>query len=601
MSKITPELSADGNRGVSSSSSSPSSPSSLSGACGRALPELRHPDEVMTLARLGSFFPHRLSFMRSFIRRVAKEKAVLSMPICALDADGYGHVVLTLPVSGHDYSLIAYSRPLNADERTDRVIATKWDASFCLFDGIPNDDDIAALADQVTQQEAGRYHHKVLTLSRANKSLRLFHHVVESLAAGVQPDLEQIKAIGYLMRTTAVYGNGKFGIADRDLIADRPGLEGPFQAEMLTVFLIREFTLFLADYCAHQTSGEVAAKLAPSYRRYLGIGNSTGLGMAPFLVNHPALLHSWIMAREVAFARAQNVAAISDVQRRRFDELLDRACQHSGDWQVEDHIQMDRIIILRDELATLKAGLAANPLPQDYPFRDAVLRCQSCSAETQELMVSLLIELIPDQVDGLADCMANPNAPRLIPSMKIAELKDILAEHYRWVDDIDLSGQDADAHFWYTSEEKLEPRLGRRYEEPGQELEMPFNIPRYVDALKTAIAPLPDHQIVAELLMVRPELRHIVRRVQTTAIYPYAEIRDNLVGDACRPIDLLRCKLSFFGASKFDPKSDRWTRITLYQGAPTAADLNMDIGSDQVSSQLSELDDWIFALSPAKV
>ena len=35
-----------------------------------------------------------------------------------------------------------------------------------------------------------------------------------------------------------------------------------------------------------------------------------------------------------------------------------------------------------------------------------------------------------------------------------------------------------------------------------------------------------------------------------------------------RPIDLLRCKLSFFGASKFDPRSDRWLRITMYQGAP---------------------------------
>ncbi len=569
-------------------------------ACGRALPELRHPDAVMTLARIGSFFPHRLSFMRSFIRRIATENAKLTMPICALDADGYGHLVLTLPVSGHAYSLIAYSRPLNADERTDRVIATKWDASFCLFDGIPTEDDILALADQVTKQEAGRYHHKVLTLSRANKSLRLFHHVVESLASGVQPDLDQIKAIGYLMRTTAVYGNGKFGIADRDRIADRPGLEGPFQAEMLTVFLIREFTLFLADYCARQISDQTAVGLTPSYRRYLGIGNSTGLGMAPFLVNHPPLLHSWIMAREVAFARTQSLAAISDDQRRRFDDLLDRAYHHCHDWQVEDQIQMDRITILREELAQIKADIAATPLSADYPLVDAVSRCRSCSAETQELMVSLVIELIPDQVDGLVDCMANPHNPRLIPSMTIAELKAILAEHYRWVDAIDLSGEQSDAHFWYTSEEKLEPRLGRRYEEPGQELEMPFNIPRYVDALKTAIAELPDHQIVAELLMQRPDLRHIVRRVQTTAIYPYAEIRDNLVGDACRPIDLLRCKLSFFGASKFDPKSDRWTRITLYQGAPTAADLEMDVASDQAASRLAELDDWIFALSPTE-
>ena len=36
---------------------------------------------------------------------------------------------------------------------------------------------------------------------------------------------------------------------------------------------------------------------------------------------------------------------------------------------------------------------------------------------------------------------------------------------------------------------------------------------------------------------------------------------------------MLRAKLSLFGATKFDPKSDLWTRITLAQGAPLAEDL----------------------------
>ena len=50
--------------------------------------------------------------------------------------------------------------------------------------------------------------------------------------------------------------------------------------------------------------------------------------------------------------------------------------------------------------------------------------------------------------------------------------------------------------------------------------------------------------------------------------YAYAEIRDNLLGAELRPIDMLRCKLAMFGARKFDPRSDRWLRITLFQGAP---------------------------------
>ena len=34
----------------------------------------------------------------------------------------------------------------------------------------------------------------------------------------------------------------------------------------------------------------------------LGVGNSTGLGMAPFLINHPQLLNNWINAKETALA-----------------------------------------------------------------------------------------------------------------------------------------------------------------------------------------------------------------------------------------------------------------------------------------------------------
>ena len=82
-------------------------------------------------------------------------------------------------------------------------------------------------------------------------------------------------------------------------------------------------------------------------------------------------------------------------------------------------------------------------------------------------------------------------------------------------------------------------------------------------------------------------------RVQTAVLCPYSELRDNLIGDGCLPVDMLRAKLSFFGASKFDPKSDRWTRITLYQGAPLFDDIaDPDAGFDA--------DDWwLPVLEPA--
>ena len=256
----------------------------------------------------------------------------------------------------------------------------------------------------------------MLSLSRANKSVRLFAHVVEQLAAGAQPDSDQLTATGYLMRTTAVW-KWKFGIADRDRLTGYTGLTGPFQAEMLTVFLIREFTLLLAEHCAQQQGGKAAARLDTLVRRYIGVGNSTGLGMAPFLVNHPCLIHSWVMAREVALAAARNVKAATPAQLSRFSILMSRAAAHVNQWEVDDPIQMARIEELRKELAQQISLLRDQPLAVLKPFADAFDRVKTCSEEMQELMASLLIELIPEQIDGMADCMANPFTPQLYPSM----------------------------------------------------------------------------------------------------------------------------------------------------------------------------------------
>jgi len=64
-----------------------------------------------------------------------------------------------------------------------------------------------------------------------------------------------------------------------------------------------------------------------------------------------------------------------------------------------------------------------------------------------------------------------------------------------------------------------------------------------------------------------------VRRVQLTAKAEYAEIRDNTISEKLIPFDMLRCKLSFFGATHFDPRSDRWLRISLYANAPYPEEL----------------------------
>ena len=64
-----------------------------------------------------------------------------------------------------------------------------------------------------------------------------------------------------------------------------------------------------------------------------------------------------------------------------------------------------------------------------------------------------------------------------------------------------------------------------------------------------------------------------MRRAFITEKFPYSEIQDNTISHTVVPIDMLRLKLSFFGAIKFDPRSDKWLRISMFQGAPLPNEL----------------------------
>ncbi|MGI9366482.1 MAG: hypothetical protein ACR2O8_14965 [Rhizobiaceae bacterium] len=541
--------------------------------------ELRPASQVMRLERLGSFFPTRLSFLRSLLRKLASDDAKLERPAFQLNDDGYGHAVYQISMDGRPYSLIAYSQPLAPEQRTDRVIAEAWDACFVLYDGRPDADDISRIEASALRQEAGHYDEKVLVLSRANKSVRLFEHVVDRLSAGHQPDAEMISKIGYLMRTTAVYGNGKFGMADRADFFERPTLSQPFRLEMLTVYLIREFTLDLVDHVARRKSESTFTPLSWEFRVQLGIGNSTGLGMAPFLVSHPILINNWMLVRETALARVRAVRTASEEQTTTFLTLLGKVRTHLAEWLVDDEFEMARIVQLRSEFDALAPKLM-NMVGGEYPWDKIYRAADSGSSSLQELMVSLVLEPNGELVDGLCDCMEDRSGSRLDPLMTTGALQELINQHYGWALALDLFDPDETALVWYVSEEKLEPRLGDRNAPRDERREMPHHIAAKVQELAGDLSAQNRKTLLAEFLMMHPRHRDSVRRIQTIARHPYGEIHDNLVARSVRPIDLLRCKLSFFGASKFDPRSDRWTRITLFQGAPTATDLTVDTAGD---------------------
>ena len=526
---------------------------------------------VMKLARMGSFHQSRLSFMRVLLRRLKAENWQFRQGEWRIDEHGVG--VATYEAIGPErtYTLVAFAHDLPEEKRSDRVIAEAWDATFTLHDGTISQDDITRLAANVPRQEAGRISGQELVLSRANRSVRLFDYVVDCLARGQQPDRQTIEPIGYLMRTTAVYGSGKFGAADRSLWADRPEFSGSFQPELLAVWLIRSFTIDIVEHMARQRAPETAIKLDPDIRRRIGVGNSTGLGMAPFLINHPALIHAWINARETALTRVRQLphakgGMISDLTR-----LAQRALVNATEWTTDSPYQKQKTAGLRDDLTKLLEFLTDFDPATARPY-NAIFEWgeQNLSLEGQEQLVSLLIEGHGALVDDLAVTMSadETSSFHIDGSMTIGKIKHILDDAYSWVNEIDYRENAAQARVWYVSEEKLEPRLGERFEEPIEPYEQPLAPGRDIVAARETLNQWDDSTSIASFLLTHPEHRHIIRRVQIVASLPYAEIQDNTIAADMQPIDLLRCKLSFFGASKFDPRSDRWLRITMYQGAP---------------------------------
>jgi hypothetical protein len=544
----------------------------------------------MRLARLGSFHQCRLSFMRTLLRRMKREGWAFDRPVFDIDAKGVGVAVYSARGPEHTYSLVCFAHDLPPEQRSDRVIAHAWDSTFTLFDGVPTSDDIERLSWNVPKQEAGRVTNREISVSRANRSVRLFKHVVDSLAEGRQPDPEQIEAVGYLMRTTAVYGSGKLGAADREAIADRPEFAAPFQPEMLSVFLTRAYTLDLVEHMARARAPETAVGIDRDLRRRFGVGNSTGLGLAPFIINHPVLFNNWIAAREEALARVRALPRAGAEEAAAFRTMLARARLNADEWRSEHSIQIQKLIMLKADLAHLEEFVDAGALDGEAPW-DRLYEWgeKNLSIEGQEQLVSLMLEPYGALVDDLAEAMSADEgaAFRIDGAMTLERLREIVEDVYGFALKLDWASPDNNARAWYVSEEKLEPRLGERFEEPIEPYEQPLSPGRDAVRMHTDILAWDGDDTVAAFLLRHPEHRHIARRAQITVRLPYAEIRDNTISAALLPIDLLRCKLAFFGATHFDPRSDRWVRINMFQDAPFPHELAQ-----------GDADDWSYPPLP---
>ena len=548
------------------------------------LQKVRENDNYMKLSRMGSRYPSRLSFSRSMLRRLINDNWEIHKSKFDLDKHGFGTVVYEIIINKQTYSLVCFSAFLDDKDRSDRVIASKWDTAYTLHVGKLSDQDLNRLKKTIPLQESGRNSPDELILSRANKSVRLFQYVVDCLSNGNQPDIYEINKVGYLLRTTAVYGSGKFGLSDFTNTKNTTVFNQPFRAEMLSVYLIREFSIELVEHVARQINPKKAVKLDRKIKQHLGIGNSTGLGMAPFIIKHPKLINKWMKQYTKTLEEISQIE-LDNIIFEKYKKLLNKALNYLEEVNTSDEFQINKNKLTTEDLKKYISYINDLDLSQKFKWLDILDYCDSnFNNDTQEIARVQLIELYPQISEELAEDMADEEIMDIDGNQSIGDLKKIINDKYSWIKNIDFNNKDSNYLFWYVSAAKLEPRLGERYNEQGSELEQNLGIAKMVNDLFKQIKNVDKNQLICEFLLMHPEYRGIVKRIQSLKNYPFSEVQDNVLDKKTMPIDMLRFKLSFFGANRYDPKSDRWLRVSFFSGAPYLSDLNN-----------KNVDEWGFA------
>ena len=558
---------------------------------------MRPASKVMQLDRLGSLHQSRLSFMRTLVRRMVDENWQISATVFDLDEQGFGKVVYQIQARYGVFSFVVFSHYLDPECRNDRVIADQWDLTMALCEGTIDSDQLSFLQNNVPKQEAGRVDSRVLVLSRANRSARTFKYVVDELSNGRQPNVDVIAEVGYLYRTTAAYGSGKLGMADWEKVwTKHRDFARPFAAEMFTCYLLRHFSIKQAEFLASKRDPQSAVEIEEDLKRYIGIGNSTGLGMAPFLINHPLLINQWIEMRETALARVvkQSELGITAGIVDQLTESVSRVLKHLSEIITEDERQSRINTEVGEELKMLRLWLVDQRSDLvNYLSWEALTQFaeNNWHVETQEVINTLLIELYPELVDDLEERMWVDESYEIVPEMSVADFIILIETKYDWALSIDFSKHEALGVFWYRSEEKMEPRLGHTGVDIGMDKEMPLGIARRVRDCYDQLCQYDNDNSgknIAHFIVKNPTYNGIVARIQTMSQSFYGDIRENLVHKDVLPINLLRCKLSFFGVSKFDPRSRLWVRNTMFQGAPLVDDFGKPFS-----------DNWHFPIKPA--
>ena len=544
----------------------------------------------MSPERAAASVPTALSFTRAAMRRLVRGRYAIEKVRFDLDAEGRGEVLYRLVGEGWRFHFFLVSQKLDEAVKTDRNFAQSWDAMGVLCQGEWTPQREALMRREVPKQRAGFADYDTLIYARGNRSARLFDHVVESLAAGRQPDAALLAPIGYILRTTAFIGNGQLGTRPLEGYEPDHPFRRPYHAQFASAFVLREYVFDLVDHLA-RCRNPGAATLAPEFRRYLGLGNAAATGLVPFIVNHPHVMHRWCAAHETALAAAkQRPVSPGDDRWKRFAALLDKAIRYCGEGERPDDGVFAPARTLVADLERVKHAFEAQR-PAPLPFVAlAQWAREHVGREACELLDAIVLELYPDIAGAAEDSFYADERFVLAPRMRLGDLATLLRAQYGWA--LEGAGDVAtQPHFWYrTTKTPRDVRRGLRGRVAAYEFETAIDTVREVRRLAMALGTAEASTRVGDLVCAQPELRHIVTRVQSLAGLDYSELHADWLAPGFSPFGPVRFVLSFFGLEKFEAALPKSVRGTFMQGAPIAEDVAG--GRDG---------DWPFPLMPSSV
>ena len=193
--------------------------------------------------------------------------------------------------------------------------------------------------------------------------------------------------------------------------------------------------------------------------------------MAPFIVNHPALLNNWIFARETALKKIREIERVSTNDYNIFKTCLLKSLKNVTSWHTESEFQNNKIKDLINDLEKFINFLNKKTINnKSYLFNEIYIWAEdNLNDEGIEYIVSMMMEPYDEIVNPLMKQMsADEDLYFNIPiNRTVEDLRTILEKNYSEILKIDFTKRESNQNFWFISKNKEEPRLADLYNDHG--------------------------------------------------------------------------------------------------------------------------------------